>query len=301
MGTGKSLRLEVNRTTTRRFSMFVTGHLYQRSEIHRRYGGQEQGGISTPADHQLVLLFTGESGKSYGYRDGWQSDGSFHYTGEGQVGDMKFKGGNIAIRDHVKNGEDLHLFQIEKDGVRYVGQMLYAGHELVPNVPDRDKHPRTVLMFRLLPLESISDMRESVTGGISSSGQEIPESWYWREPLGSVRAAALEQPLQSRDPIRTDRNVYHRSEAVRVYVLRRSNGLCEGCGSPAPFRTKDKRPYLEPHHIRRISDGGPDLPTWVVALCPTCHRRAHYAEDAEKYNEFLKAQARTLEKGAAYG
>lgn len=54
--------------------------------------------------------------------------GSFHYTGEGQVGDMKFKGGNIAIRDHVKNGEDLQLFRIEKDRVRYVGQMLYAGH-----------------------------------------------------------------------------------------------------------------------------------------------------------------------------
>lgn len=45
----------------------------------------------------------------------------------------------------------------------------------------------------------------------------------------------------------------------------------------APFRTQDGQPYLEPHHIRRLSDGGPDDPRWVAGLCPNCHRRAHHS------------------------
>ena len=47
----------------------------------------------------------------------------------------------------------------------------------------------------------------------------------------------------------------------------------------APFITPDGQLYLEVHHIERLSDGGPDHPRWVVAVCPNCHRRAHYAGD----------------------
>jgi 5-methylcytosine-specific restriction protein A len=174
--------------------------------------------------------------------------------------------------------------------------MIYAGYELVPDVPDKNEEPRSVIVFRLLPLESVEEMRESKTGGINSSGKEIPENWYWAESMDTLRKAAMEAPIQSRDATRASRNVYHRSETVRVYVLRRSNGVCEGCGNPAPFKTKEMRPYLEPHHTRRLSDDGPDHPEWVVAVCPTCHRRAHHAHDSEEYNEFLKKRASILEK-----
>jgi 5-methylcytosine-specific restriction protein A len=83
--------------------------------------------------------------------------------------------------------------------------------------------------------------------------------------------------------------------AVKAYVLRRADGTCEGCGNPAPFTTSAGRPYLERHHTRRLSDGGPDHPAWVIGLCPTCHRRAHYAGDGEVFNETLIATANALE------
>ncbi len=52
--------------------MFEVGRTYdRRSEIHGPYGGQQQGGISTPKNQPLVFLFTGESGEQYGYKDGW--------------------------------------------------------------------------------------------------------------------------------------------------------------------------------------------------------------------------------------
>lgn len=66
--------------------MFVQGQMYRRRDIHAGFGGQQQGGISTPRKFPLVLLFTGDSGEQYGYSDGWSAEGIFLYTGEGQRG-----------------------------------------------------------------------------------------------------------------------------------------------------------------------------------------------------------------------
>jgi len=70
-------------------------------------------------------------------------------------------------------------------------------------------------------------------------------------------------------------------------VLARAGSICEGCHSLAPFTRKDGSPYLEPHHIRRLSDGGPDHPAFVIALCPNCHRRVHVGADGDTYNAML--------------
>ncbi len=77
---------------------------------------------------------------------------------------------------------------------------------------------------------------------------------------------------------------YERSKAVRDYVLARANRVCESCERSAPFMRKDGSPYLEPHHIRRVSDGGPDHPSWVAAVCPNCHREIHHRKDGAAIN-----------------
>lgn len=78
-----------------------------------------------------------------------------------------------------------------------------------------------------------------------------------------------------------------RSVAIKFYVLSRAAGACEGCKNPAPFKKSDGSPYLEPHHTQMLADDGPDHPRYVIALCPNCHRKAHYAEDAKKFNNRL--------------
>ena len=103
--------------------MFEVGQRYRRRDLHARWGGQRQGGISTPRDHPLILLVTGASGNAYGYDDGWERDGVFRYFGEGQVGHMTFTRGNRAIRDHAADGRELHLFEDVRGGfLRYVGE-----------------------------------------------------------------------------------------------------------------------------------------------------------------------------------
>jgi 5-methylcytosine-specific restriction protein A len=89
--------------------------------------------------------------------------------------------------------------------------------------------------------------------------------------------------------------IFERSETIRQYVLARARGRCEACGETAPFVTSTGLPYLESHHIRRLTDGGPDDPRFMARICPNCHRRAHYSLDRQAFNEALLARIERLE------
>jgi hypothetical protein len=69
----------------------------------------------------------------------------------------------------------------------------------------------------------------------------------------------------------------------------------KGCNAPAPFCRSNGEPYLEPHHIRRLADGGPDHPQWVSAVCPACHREIHYGENGRIKNDKLREKIVLLE------
>lgn len=130
--------------------MFQKGQVYVRQELHDKYGGQRRGGISTPKSHKFIFLFTGPTGARFGYKDKWV-EGRFHYTGEGQVGDMEFKGGNRAIRDHLKLGKELYLFeQLGHGNVEFVSEMTCEGYLLQPGT-DLDGNPRQLIVFKLAP------------------------------------------------------------------------------------------------------------------------------------------------------
>lgn len=66
-----------------------------------------------------------------------------------------------------------------------------------------------------------------------------------------------------------------RDRNVILYSKLAAKGICDLCGNPAPFKTKDGAPYLECHHIRYIRYGGADNIYNVVGLCPNCHRKVH--------------------------
>lgn len=135
---------------------FEPGGIYNRvRHIHDVYGGQRQGGISTPKAAPLIFLFTGETGDQYGYHDGPRDDGTFAYTGEGQVGDMAFVRGNLAIRDHISDGRDLLLFaKLSQPGLyRFVGQFACDDFEY-KTAPDKTGALRQVIIFLLRPAAS---------------------------------------------------------------------------------------------------------------------------------------------------
>ncbi|SFC51154.1 AAA domain (dynein-related subfamily) [Halobiforma haloterrestris] len=126
--------------------------VYERRELHSEYGGSIQGGIAPSRDEPVVFLFSGSTGGEHGYQDELRSDGTVVYTGEGQVGDMEMVRGNRAIRDHLEDGRELHFFEMEDDGVRYIGQYLYAGH-FYEELPDSEGNTRTAIRFLLAPIQ----------------------------------------------------------------------------------------------------------------------------------------------------
>lgn len=86
---------------------------------------------------------------------------------------------------------------------------------------------------------------------------------------------------------------YKRNAAVKAWVLQQADGKCESCGQLAPFNGSDGLPFLEVHHVRQLADNGSDTVTNAVALCPNCHREAHYGENSRKlvsqlYNQIVR-------------
>lgn len=80
--------------------------------------------------------------------------------------------------------------------------------------------------------------------------------------------------------VQTITQSFVRDAAVISWVLLRADGTCECCNSIAPFLDKEKLPFLEVHHLRRLADGGSDRPSNAVAVCPNCHRRLHFGIDS---------------------
>ena len=261
------------------FGGYEVGKTYnRRRDIHGRFGGQQQGGICTPKDHSLVIVFTGETGRQHGYADGWTLDGVYRYFGEGQAGNMSWKGGNLAIRDHAGAGEDLLLFQTLGDGaVRFLGEFVCAGYG-IEHAPDRTGATRNAIVFDLVPVASV-DGERAPSNAIAQAA-----ATYDLETLRQRALEAVATPSQA-DRTSAKRNLYQRSLEIRAYVLTRASGHCEACKRPAPFIGDGGAPYLEPHHIRRLGDGGPDDPRHMAAVGPTCHREIHYGVNGRTLNE----------------
>lgn len=126
--------------------------------------------------------------------------------------------------------------------------------------PDTHGKLRKSIAFELTPIEGFVQAQENE----DAEAENLAD-----EPLETLRKKAIAGSADATTPKERKSLWRHRSKAISVYVLKRAGGNCEGCGAPAPFTKPNGQPYLEPHHIRRLSDGGPDHPRWVVGSART--------------------------------
>jgi hypothetical protein len=138
-----------------------------RRELHDRWGGGWYGGMEPAPRAESVFLFTKPSaGAAFGYTyDGWRSDGTFQYTGDGQVGDQSpDEGGNRALLQAARQGRTIRLFRSVGVNTTYLGAFeLTAEPYYRADAPDRDDAMRSVLVFRLAPLGEV--VRDPLDGG----------------------------------------------------------------------------------------------------------------------------------------
>jgi hypothetical protein len=83
-------------------------------------------------------------------------------------------------------------------------------------------------------------------------------------------------------------NQHERLPGVKADVLDRAKGVCEWCSKEAPFKKANGRLFLEVHHAIPLGEGGPDTVDNAFALCPNCHREAHYGANKDKIRQGLK-------------
>lgn len=186
------------------------GQTLKRREVHARYGGQMQGGISSPVDSENILIFTDPSrGSKYGYdkHEGLREDGSYAYTGEGQIGDQQFVRGNKSILDSPKNGKTIRIFTVRGTSVTYAGGFTLGEPEYEEKQAlDVEGKTRKVIIFNLVPtnadLTSLPEYggTKVVTSRIVDwqapewSSYEISQSAKGEAP---VHASRIEFELQS--------------------------------------------------------------------------------------------------------
>lgn len=86
--------------------------------------------------------------------------------------------------------------------------------------------------------------------------------------------------------IESTRSGYPRDPMVRAAVRKRAQGQCErdSCGARREYAG-----FLDVHHILGIEVS--DRIWTCVALCPNCHREAHFSPDRDAINEALRIYA----------
>jgi 5-methylcytosine-specific restriction protein A len=256
---------------------FVSNTDYKRSDIHDSLGGNRQRGISSSKDNPMIFIFSGKEGKLYGYEDGWKDELTFFYTGEGQIGDQEFKEGNKALRDHIDNGKDVFLFEKnDNNGLyKFEGQLTLIGYHYGKGL-DKIGNTRRLIIFEFVRTEKIKVKTEDISKLIETNSLEDLRK------LAVVSSSVNSYTINEKKQI-----IRKRSAAIKKYALVRSEGICEACNQVAPFSTMEGQPFLEVHHLYRLSDGGIDHPENVAAICPNCHRRVHYSNDKVEYNNKL--------------
>jgi hypothetical protein len=130
------------------------------------------------------------------------------------------------------------------------------------------------------PMGSTEGLRPQDAVGPSSEAVLLAAVQKSMSDGAAARAARLEFAPKVPEKYQQTTTAFKRNPDVIAQVLVRAAGACEACQKPAPFlRTTDNTPYLEVHHKVPLAADGFDTVDNAIAVCPNCHRKAHYGSE----------------------
>lgn len=189
------------------------------------------------------------------YGDSFDEGDRILYVGQGQKGNQKLDGFNLALAQHLENGTRVHMFVKEqKTGkdLRYKGEMVLDRVERVY----RDQEQRSVLEFFLIPDE---------TGTV-------------RTEFGKAYAEVLEESLEPsvapRPRVTKVVRQTLRDKAFSTHIRKQYDNRCAVCGDTLRHESESWID-LQGAHVRSVASGGRDALNNGIALCA----RHHWAFD----------------------
>jgi 5-methylcytosine-specific restriction protein A len=275
--------------------MFEIGEEYARSRLLTFVGSkQPQSGILWgPKEPGCVIVTAGgKHSESAGYEDRRSPNGSWHYFGQGEKGDQALE--KYANKLLMEGQRSVLLFTTREPTIfeaktnkslsklyRFEGIFGVRGWEIcIPEYGPRagDK----LLLFHLIPIQVLwnsQPLPEDIKNELGIKQQEMM--------LVQLRNVLIKEGEFSSARQFSTREYRLTSAPLKIYARLRANGICEYCNEPAPFVDIYGLPFLEVHHIRRLADDGPDIPKNVAALCPNCHREAHFGNEPDRFRAKL--------------
>jgi 5-methylcytosine-specific restriction protein A len=229
----------------------------------------------------VIITSGGSSGKESGYHDRRHEDGSWDYYGQGSKGDQNAHTSSNSLLTNQRasillfSTRELNAKEIKEQGNRkkkYKFEGIFSVLSWGTFVPDYgSRKGDSLIVYRLIPASNIFNDFEVESIEPPSKALSLAEL--------ALKISAKEKSANKGKKKITVQEYKERSLLVKTYALLRSQGICELCEKPAPFITEKGAPFLEVHHIFRLADDGPDLPENVAALCPNCHREAHFSKN----------------------
>jgi 5-methylcytosine-specific restriction protein A len=246
------------------------GSHYNNDDICNTFLCAPQGGMRRSHKTNTLVIVANHT-KSL-YDDKWILD-TMNYTGMGSKGDQSLDfAQNKTLAQSNENGVNVHFFEVFTDKIyTYQGQVVLIDKPFQESQNDEDGNNRNVWIFPLkrkdgsTPIVPKIELDKTLERKIKKASTLS---------LDELKTRSSKSPAKPGSRIATI-TTYQRDPNVVNYTLKRSNGLCELCKLPAPFKKKNGEPYLEVHHVKQLADGGDDTIENAVALCPNCHRRMH--------------------------
>lgn len=251
---------------------FVIGNIYTNNEIASTFKCSRMGGMRRSLETNSLVLIVKHTNPLYD--DQWTDDGILNYTGMGTRGNQSIEfSQNKTLATAKSKGIKVYLFESYKDNEYYYnGEVEVTGPITTAKEKDIDGNIREVLKYPLKlknENEKIIVNEESLKNSIEIKEKEVKKLSYdeLKESAIKIKSKANSKEILT---IYRDRN-----PVISQYTKQRANGYCDLCKNEAPFKNKNKEPYLESHHIITLAKGGPDVIYNTVALCPNCHRKMH--------------------------
>jgi 5-methylcytosine-specific restriction protein A len=280
--------------------MFVVSQEYFRDQLLEFVGSkQKQSGIIWGEKDKTCVIVTsgGEGGKSLGYTDRRNEDGTFYYIGQGEKGDQNPN--KFANRLLIDGERSVLLFttkdpsseQRKKLGSKkklYTFEGIFEVKSWDFIVPKEGKRANDKLIqFLLVPVSNVYDTYTPIRPVTSNNLNSLS--------FVELRNKVKEYNSKPSRGSTSTREYFYRSDAIVAYAIIRAGGRCENCNNLGPFEDSKGNRYLEVHHIHRLADGGPDSPQNVAAVCPNCHKEAHFGKNRESIRERLSQIVREKE------